>query len=58
MALIRPNPGTAVGRVATTKKTVQIDDIQDEPAYTNDPERFALLKFAGARTILAVPMLK
>jgi two-component system, NtrC family, sensor kinase len=57
-ALIRPNPGTAVGRVATTKKTVQIDDIQGEPAYTNDPERFALLKLAGARTILAVPMLK
>jgi two-component system, NtrC family, sensor kinase len=58
MTVIRPNPDTAVGRVATTKKTVQIDDIRDTPAYTNDTKRFALLKLAGARTILAVPMLK
>jgi two-component system, NtrC family, sensor kinase len=56
--IIRPNPDTAVGRVAATKKTVQIADIQAEPAYTNDPERFAILKLAGARTMLIVPMLK
>ena len=56
--IIRPNPDTAVGRVAATKKTVQIADIRAEPAYTNDPERSAILKLAGARTMLTVPMLK
>ena len=56
--IIRPSPDTAVGRVAATKKTVQIADIRAEPAYTNDPERFAVLKLAGARTMLTVPMLK
>ena len=29
-----------------------------EPAYTGDPQRFAILELAGARTMLNVPMLK
>ncbi len=55
---IRPGPGTSLNRAATTKQPVQIADIRTEPAYTNDPQRFAILDLAGARTIIAVPMLK
>jgi signal transduction histidine kinase len=56
---IRPvNPGTALGRVAATRQPVQIADIRADPAFTSDPERFAVLELAGARTLLNVPMLK
>jgi signal transduction histidine kinase len=56
---IRPvNPGTALGRVAATRQPVQIADIRADPAFTSDPERFAVLELAGARTMLNVPMLK
>jgi signal transduction histidine kinase len=54
----RPNPGTPLGRVAATKQPVQVADIRTESAFTSDPERFAVLELAGARTILNVPMLK
>ena len=56
--VIRSNPNTALGRVARTKQAFQISDIQAEPAYKNDPQRYAVLYHAGARTILNVPMLK
>ena len=56
--VLPPNPGTALGRVAATKQTVQIADVQAEPAYRSDPLRPALLDLAGARTVVAVPMLK
>ena len=55
---IRPGPGTSLNRAASTRQPVQIADIRAEPAYTNDPKRFAILDLAGARTIIAVPMLK
>ena len=55
--VFRPNPGMASGRVARTKQPVQIADIRAEPAYTGDPQRFAILELAGARTMLNVPML-
>jgi GAF domain-containing protein len=56
---IRPvNPGTALGRVAATRQPVQIADVRADPAFTSDPERFAVLELAGARTMLNVPMLK
>jgi GAF domain-containing protein len=48
----------ASGGVARTKQPVQIADIRAEPAYTGDPQRFAILELAGARTMLNVPMLK
>ena len=57
-AVIHINPDTTLGRVARTKKPVQVADIRAEPAYTRDPERRGLLELAGARTILNVPMLK
>jgi class 3 adenylate cyclase/putative methionine-R-sulfoxide reductase with GAF domain len=55
---IRPGPGTSLKRAASTGQPVQIADIRTEPAYINDPKRFAILDLAGARTIIAVPMLK
>jgi hypothetical protein len=55
---VKTNPGTSLGRVAATKRTVQIADIRQEPAYINDPSRFAILELAGARTMLSVPILK
>jgi two-component system, NtrC family, sensor kinase len=57
-SVLRPNPGTGLGRVVATKQTVQIADAQAEPAYHTDPARVAFLELAGARTFLTVPMLK
>ena len=56
--VMRFGPGTATSRVTKTKQPVQVADIRAEPAYANDPQRLAFLELAGARTILAVPMLK
>ena len=56
--VIRPGLETGIGRAASTRQPVQIADIRAEPAYINDPQRFAILNLAGARTILNVPMLK
>jgi GAF domain-containing protein len=56
--LLRPFPGTGLGRVVATKRPVQITDAQTEPAYQADPDRVAFLRFAGARTFITVPMLK
>src|SRR5262245_29748183 len=56
--VIHPGPGTALSRAAATRQPVQVADIRAEPAYTNDPTRFAILNLAGARTLLAVPMTK
>src|SRR5262249_820860 len=56
--VIHPGPGTVLSRAAATRQPVQIADIRAEPAYTNDPARFAILNLAGARTYLAVPMTK
>ena len=57
--MLRPSPGTALGRVVATKEMVQIPDVQAEPAYQNDPlRRASFLNLAGARTVVCVPMLK
>jgi two-component system, NtrC family, sensor kinase len=50
--------GPAATRAGSTRQPVQIADIRAEPAYTNDPQRFAILDLADARTMLAVPMLR
>ena len=54
----RHAPGTALAHVLTSRQPAQVADIQSEPAYYNDPSRAALLKLTGARTVVAVPMLK
>ena len=60
--VIRPRPDTTLGRAVTMKQTVQIADIQDEPDFLDSsmPGRTgaALAKLAGARSVVAVPMLK
>src|SRR6516164_8911960 len=55
---LRPGPMTAVGRVRRTKQTIHVADIKaDEPA-SDDPFRIAFARLVGARTLVAVPMLK
>src|SRR5262249_2408958 len=56
---LRPNPKTAIGRIAETKQVFQIPDIKADPAYAEgEPLRVAIVEIAGARTLLGVPMLK
>src|SRR5262245_30685431 len=51
-------PGTALGQVAATKQTVQMADVQAEPAYRESPAHLIALQTGGPRTVLSVPMLK
>ena len=39
----RFGPGTTTDRAAKTKRPVQIADVKAEPAYANDPQRFAFI---------------
>src|SRR5215471_3594241 len=59
--IIRPGAATGLGRALATKQPVQITDVLNEPQYFNVPSGHTsalLTKLAGARTVLAVPMLK
>ena len=56
--LTRHRPKTVLGQVLATKRPAQIVDVQAEPAYYEDPSRVNFLKLAGARTVVAVPMLR
>jgi signal transduction histidine kinase len=60
--MIRPAPNTALGRAVAIKQTVQIADVQAEPGYFKDvPPGLSgpqMARLAGARSIIAVPMLK
>ena len=57
--VIHPGPNTAMGRLLKTKQVVHIEDAMAEQAYIEgDPVRRANTDLAGARTIVAVPMLK
>ena len=59
--IIRPHPGTTIGRAIATKQTVQLADVLEEPNYSDPPPGYTaaqLPKLAGARTVLAVPMIK
>jgi GAF domain-containing protein len=58
---LRPPPKTGVGIVVRTKRTAQIADILAEPEYFDVPAGFTkpvIVQYHGARTELAVPMLK
>jgi GAF domain len=55
----RPDPKNALGRLLQAKQPIHIADIKAEPAYAErEPARVATVEIAGARTYLAVPMLK
>jgi signal transduction histidine kinase len=50
---------TGVGRMIRDRQAVHIVDVTEEPAYREgNPARLATVKLGGARTFLAVPMLK
>ena len=56
---IRPSPDIALGQLVSTKQVVQIPDIQTDLTYAEgEPLRVATVELTGARTLLAVPMLK
>ena len=47
-----------LARLAVSNQVVQIDDMRSEPLYAErDPSYIAMVDLAGARTLLAVPML-
>jgi GAF domain-containing protein len=59
--VIRPSPDSTLGRAVAAKQTLQLADVQDEPAQVDSPSGTTgaqLAKLAGARTLVAVPMLK
>src|SRR5271169_1631682 len=59
--IIRPNPETTLGRAVASKQTVHTADVLEEPNYFDAPSGHTaaqLTKLAGARTVLAVPMIK
>jgi GAF domain-containing protein len=56
---IVPGPKTGLGKLARTREVVHLPDLAAESAYAErDPLRVASVELAGARTFLAVPMLK
>jgi GAF domain-containing protein len=57
--VLRPPSDAPLGRVAKTKRPVQIDDIRKTSSYSaGDPFVGAGVELAHYRTVLAVPMLK
>src|SRR5262249_38130836 len=57
--VIRPGPGTGLGRVAKTKQVVHVADVRGERPYIDrDPLRVSTFEPGGYGTLLDVPMLK
>ena len=57
--VFRPSPQHWLARMAATKRLVQISDLTQAPAYReHDPGAVRLVELAGARSLIAVPMLK
>ena len=57
--LIHPTPKHALGRLIDTREVVHIADLRAEQVYAEgDPIRRANADLAGARSLVAVPMLK
>src|SRR5262249_49172817 len=59
--VIRPAPGTTLGRALAKKQPAQVADVMSEPHYFDAPSVYTSpqdTKLTGARTILSVPMLK
>jgi two-component system NtrC family sensor kinase len=53
-----PSPATALGRIVATKQVVHIPDLLAERGVEQNPLRIATIEILGARTLLAVPMLR
>jgi two-component system, NtrC family, sensor kinase len=59
--VIRPSPETVLGRALAAKQTLQIADIRDEAPSDQSASGTTgaqVAQLAGARTVVAVPMLK
>jgi GAF domain-containing protein len=59
--LLRLAPNSALGRLSRAKKITHIPDVRSEPGFFETPPGFDgpyLALEAGARTLIAVPMLK
>jgi len=56
----RWGPETALGRLATSKRLVHINDLQAESVYQiqRNPSRVAFVELTNAHSFVAVPMLK
>ena len=58
-APIRPSPNSGLARVARTRQVVHIPDLKADSDYSErEPLRVVTVDEAGARTFLAVPMVK
>src|SRR5215468_9675623 len=56
---IRANPKAGLGRLVHTRQVVHIPDLKADSLYTRgEPLRVVTVEQAGARSFLAVPMLK
>jgi two-component system NtrC family sensor kinase len=56
---IRPSPNTGLGRLVRTKQVAHIPDLKADSAYAErEPLRVVTVDLAGARSFVAVPMLK
>jgi signal transduction histidine kinase/putative methionine-R-sulfoxide reductase with GAF domain len=55
---IRPAADTGLGRVLKTKQVGQILDVQAVAGYVKNPVQAPIVKLAGVRSKLTVPMLK
>ncbi len=57
--LFHVGPSHPLGRLAATKRVLQIADMRAEPLYlAKDPSFIAMVDLAGAQTLFVVPMLK
>ena len=59
--VVRPSPKTTLGRAVSSKQTVHTVDVLEEPNYfdaVSGRTAAQLTRLAGARTVLAVPMIK
>ena len=57
--IVRPGPDSGLGHIMRTKQTLEVPDLTTTKAYLErDPLRVAQVELAGARTYLAVPLLK
>jgi signal transduction histidine kinase len=58
-APIRATPNSGLGRIVTEKRPIHSADVTADDAYEErEPLRVATVELGGARTFLAVPMLK
>ena len=56
--LLQPGPAHPLARMAAAKQLIHVFDYAEDPAYTQrEPAAVRLVELAGARSVIAVPML-